>query len=89
LPGEWRKWAGRIFEQAAPEIEVHALIGDRPQPLLDQAIEAEVRDEADPQLRRVGLGVGGHQPAVDGGDDVGVLVRQEQVAQLGVRAELG
>jgi hypothetical protein len=36
-------------------------------------------------FEHVGLGVGGHQPAVGGGDDVRVLVRQEQVAQLGRR----
>ena len=66
----------------ARQIEHHALVGDGLEPLLDQAIDAEVGDEALPQRRAVGLGVGGHQPAVGGGDDVGILVRQEQVAQL-------
>ena len=74
-------------ELGAREVEEGALVVDALQAIHHQLVEAEVGDEAQPQLGGVGVGVGGHQPAVDGGDDVRVLVRQEQVAQLGVRAE--
>ncbi len=40
-----------------------------------------MRHEAQPQRGDVRGGVGGHQPAIDRGDDVRVLVREEQVAQ--------
>jgi hypothetical protein len=41
-----------------------------------------MRDETQPDVRGVGVRVGGHQPAVDGGHDVRILVAQEQVLQL-------
>jgi hypothetical protein len=45
-------------------------------------VEPKVRHEAQPQLRDVGVGIGRHQPAVDGGNNVGILMRQEDVFQI-------
>jgi hypothetical protein len=44
-----------------------------------------MRDEAVPQARYVDLGVGAEQPLVERGDDVWILVRCQDVAQVLVR----
>ena len=75
---------GERVQRFSAHFECHALVGDAAQPFLHQMVEAEMRHKAHPQRGDIGCGVGGHQPAIDGGDDVRVLVREEQVAQLGV-----
>ena len=74
---------GQGVQRRAAHFERHALVGDAQQPVLKQVVQAEMRHEAQPQRGDVRGGVGGHQPAIDRGDDVRVLVREEQVAQPG------
>ncbi len=58
------------------------LVGNGVQTVGNQAVKAEMRHEAHPEGGHMRLGVGGHQPAIQRRDNVGVLVREENFAQL-------
>lgn len=80
---------GEDEELAAAEVEGHAPVRDALEAVDDEAIDAEVRDEPEPDVGGVGVGVGGHEPAVDGGDDVRVLVAEEEVLELAALEDRG
>lgn len=66
----------------AAEHQLLTFVRDGLDPVEDQAIRAEVGDEAVPELRQERRRVGGQEPAVGRRDDVRVLVGEKDPLQL-------
>lgn len=80
---------GDRLQRAVAESDRLAAVGQRHDPVVGvdamadrQVVGRQVRQEARPQLGADHPGAGVQQPLVEGGDDVRVLVRSEDVVQL-------
>ncbi len=70
------------FDCGVAQFDIHALVRDADDTVFGVADPTEMWNEALPDGRRQQCTFGADQPFVDGGDDVRVLVRGEDVLQF-------